>query len=257
MPGERQVPEIVSLDDDSDEYIAPSDDDDCLITNKDHKRDGYKGSPKPSRAFPSSKKSPRFNAYEEFGRDPRKRKSEDYPKGDGKMTKYGNIDLPISNDRSKYSSRKVPNSTSPSEVLNSSYGERNPGPKTDRSGRGIPQSSSQTIKGFTDKSFNGTPVNLTINLYNQEPGMNLNNSNLDLNSLIMSSLTAVNKVQQKQTETVDDAYDYFAEEDIAWMIKNFKELEAEEKNHLLAYVKKLEKRDPIKMKRLKSQVHRK
>merc|ERR1712083_1083776 len=91
----------------------------------------------------------------------------------------------------------------------------------------------------------------------RKPRINSTSSNIGLNLHIMSDTTAANKVRQKPAEIVDDAYDYLVEEDIAWMIKHFKELDPEEKGHLLAYMKELEKRDPVKMRRLKSRVHRK
>jgi len=64
------------------------------------------------------------------------------------------------------------------------------------------------------------------------------------------------QVKQKVSDgtiSMEDAYDDLAEEEVIFMINNFKDMDSVEKPHLLKYLRKLEKTDLQKYRRLNSQ----
>ena len=60
--------------------------------------------------------------------------------------------------------------------------------------------------------------------------------------------------EQAQVKTEPETYDLLTEVEVVQLIKNFKDLEEEERKDFLGYMKRLENINPEKVKRLKRKV---
>ena len=63
--------------------------------------------------------------------------------------------------------------------------------------------------------------------------------------------------QQTAVKRETNQYELLGEREILALIKNFKELDDGEKSDLLQYMKELERKDPVKVKRLKRKMYEK
>ena len=113
-------------------------------------------------------------------------------------------------------------------------------------------------------NFHPYPPNLTV----PPPNMIERNEtpNIDWGSLINILSTVKKKEEEKSrpimeevpaVKTEPEVYDMLTEEEVVHLIKNFKELDEEERKNFLSYMKRLENENPEKVKRLKAKMHSK